>query len=245
MASHSGTPRPVVGITTYVVPAKFGVWDTDAALVPNDYVTAIENAGGRALLVPPSTHAIDETLDALDGLIFSGGCDLDPDLYGQSPHPETTGIVPERDTGEIALMKAALERELPILGICRGSQVLNVTLGGDLIQHLPEVVGADRHKEIPGIYADHDVAFDSASRLATVLGERHPVKSHHHQGFGRIGTGLRATGHATDDGTPEALEHTGRSFAIGVLWHPEVGEDQRLFNALVAEAARYRKEHRA
>src|SRR5205085_12207903 len=138
---------------------------------------------GSALLVPPNDEAIDETLDALDGLIFSGGSDLDPELYGQEPHPETDGIVPERDSAELALLQAALARDLPVLAICRGSQVLNVARGGDLVQHLPEVVGDEKHKHTPGEFADHDVSLEAGTRLATLLGERAPVKSHHHQGF--------------------------------------------------------------
>ena len=149
--------RPLVGITTYVVPARFGAWELDSALVPHEYVLAVQRAGGRPLLVPPSTEGVEETLDALDGLIFSGGSDLGPDLYGQEAHPETTGVVPERDSAELALLEAALERDLPVLAICRGSQVLNVALGGDLVQHIPDVVGTDRHKQVAGTFADHEV----------------------------------------------------------------------------------------
>ncbi|MDX6400805.1 MAG: putative glutamine amidotransferase, partial [Gaiellaceae bacterium] len=129
--------RPVIGITTYVTPAKWSYWELEAALVPADYVYAVERAGGRALLVPPSDDGVEETLEALDGLIFSGGSDLDPELYGQKAHAETFGIVRKRDTAELALLEAALERDMPVLAICRGSQVLNVARGGDLVQHLP------------------------------------------------------------------------------------------------------------
>ena len=242
MASGSG-PRPVVGITTYVTPASFSVWQLESVLVPADYVRAVERAGGRPLLVPPSTNGVEETLDAVDGLIFSGGSDLDPELYGQDAHPETNGIVPERDTAELTLLRAALGRDLPVLAICRGSQVLNVALGGDLIQHLPEAVGHDRHKETPGVFADHEVGIEAGSRLGAVLGDRTPVKSHHHQGFGRLGSGLRAVA-KDEDGTVEALEDPARRFTLGVLWHPEADEDARLFEALVAEASAYRSEHR-
>ena len=235
--------RPVVGITTYVVPATFGVWKEDSALVPHEYVRAVERAGGRPLLVPPSTEGVEETLDALDGIIFSGGADLDPALYGQDAHPETDQPFPLRDDGEFVLLRAALERDMPTLGICRGSQVLNVALGGDLVQHLPDVVGHDRHKDEPGLYADHDVAIEPGSKLEDMLGSRAPVKSHHHQGFGQLGQGLSATARA-EDGTVEGLEEPSRRFAVGVLWHPEAGEDMRLFEALVAEAARYRTERR-
>jgi gamma-glutamyl-gamma-aminobutyrate hydrolase PuuD len=235
--------KPVVGITTYVVPARFGAWDLESALVPYDYVRAVERAGARALLVPPSEDGVEETLDALDGLVFSGGSDLDPELYGQAAHAETNGVVRERDRAELELLTSALERDLPVLAICRGSQVLNVALGGDLVQHLPDVVGDETHKQTPGAFADHDVAIDEGTRLAGVLGDRVPVKSHHHQGLGRIGEGLVATAHA-DDGSVEALEAPERRFALGVLWHPEAGDDQRLFDALVEEARRYRAERR-
>ena len=211
----------------------------EAALVPVHYVEAVEAAGARPLLVPPVDGAIDETLDALDGLIFSGGSDLDPDTYGQEPHDETRGVVPERDDAELALLSAALERDLPVLAICRGSQVLNVALGGDLIQHLPEIVGDEKHKHTPGVFADHDVELDPTTRLGSVLGDHAPVKSHHHQGFGRLGEGLVEAARA-DDGTIEAVEDPGRRFTVGVLWHPEAGEDKRLFEELVREAADYR-----
>ena len=202
--------RPVVGITTYVTHAKWSYWELDAALVPADYVRAVERAGGRAVLIPPSDDGVDETLDAVDGLIFSGGADLDPALYGQEPHEETFGIHEERDRSELALLEGALARDMPVLAICRGSQVLNIARGGDLVQHLPDVVG-----------------------------DRVPIKSHHHQGLARLGTGLRPSAH-DEDGWVEAVEVPDRRFAVGVLWHPEAGEDARLFEALVAEAAEYR-----
>jgi putative glutamine amidotransferase len=236
--------RPVVGITTYVVPAKWSYWDLEAALVPADYVRAVELAGGRALLVPPSGNGLDETLDAVDGLIFSGGSDLGPDLYGQEAHPETLGVVEERDRAELALLQRALERDMPVLAICRGSQVLNVARGGDLVQHLPDVVGDERHKHTPGTFADHDVTLEEGTRLADLLGDRAPVKSHHHQGFGRVGEGLRVSAHA-EDGTIEAVEDPSRRFALGVLWHPEAGQDLKLFEELVREAGRYRSERAA
>jgi putative glutamine amidotransferase len=235
--------RPLIGITAYVEPAKWGAWDLPSALVPHMYVQAIERAGGRALLVPPSTEGIDETLDALDGLLFSGGSDLDPSTYGQQRHPETNGTRPDRDRGELALLAAALERDMPVLAVCRGSQVLNVARGGDLVQHLPDVVGDERHKHTPGVFADHDVRVEPSSRVGTLLGERAPVKSHHHQGYGKIGDGLREVAWA-DDGTVEALEDPEKRFAVGVLWHPEAGEDAALFSALVEQARTYREDRR-
>jgi gamma-glutamyl-gamma-aminobutyrate hydrolase PuuD len=230
--------RPVIGITTYLTPARFGVWEEEAALIPESYVRAVEAAGGRPLLVPPTTEGIQETLDALDGLLFSGGSDLDPEIYGQKAHAETDGVVPERDRGEIALLQAALERDMPVLAVCRGSQVLNVARGGDLVQHLPEVVGDEKHKHTPGVFADHDVDLVSGTRVQQILGDHAPVKSHHHQGYGRLGDGLREAARA-DDGTIEALEDPSLRFALGVLWHPEAGEDFALFEALVEEARAY------
>ena len=233
--------RPVIGITAYAEDhVRWGAWDLPAALVPLAYVRAVEHAGGRPLIVPPSNEGLEETVGALDGLLLTGGSDLDPSLYGAEPHPETAGIRADRDSGELALLKAALERDLPVLAVCRGSQVLNVALGGDLVQHLPEVVGSDRHKETPGVFAEHDVELRPGTRLEALLGDRAPVKSHHHQGFGRLGSGLREAARA-DDGTVEAVEQPGRRFAVGVLWHPEEGEDFRLFQQLVEEARRYRK----
>jgi gamma-glutamyl-gamma-aminobutyrate hydrolase PuuD len=230
---------PLIGITTYVEPAQWGAWELPSALIPYMYVQAIERAGGRALLVPPSTAAIEETLDALDGLLFSGGSDLDPTTYDQDLHPETTGTRPERDQGELALLGAALARDMPVLAVCRGSQVLNVARGGDLVQHLPEVVGDEKHKHTPGVFADHEVEVKGGSRLGALLGERAPVKSHHHQGFGTVGEGLVESAWA-EDGTLEALEDPSKRFAVGVLWHPEEGEDAALFRALVDEARAYR-----
>lgn len=235
--------KPLIGITTYVVPAKWSYWDQEAALVPAAYVQAVQQAGGRAFLVPPAEDAVEETLDGLDGLVFSGGSDLDPELYGQEAHEETLGIVRDRDEAELALLEGALERDMPVLAICRGSQVLNVARGGDLLQHLPDVVGDEKHKHTPGVFADHDVDLVAGTRVQSLLGDRAPVKSHHHQGFGRLGEGLRESARA-DDGTVEAVEDPSQRFALGVLWHPEAGEDLALFQGLVDEARRYAEERR-
>jgi gamma-glutamyl-gamma-aminobutyrate hydrolase PuuD len=231
-------PRPIIGITTYLVPASWGAWTMEAALVPADYVRGVTAAGGAPLLVPPGSP-LPETLAAVDGLVFSGGSDLDPELYEAEAHPETNGVIRERDDFELELMRAALDRDIPVLGICRGSQVLNIALGGDLEQHVPDRVGSDVHKEVNGVFADHDVAVLEGTRLASILDDRHDVKSHHHQGFGRLGSGLREAARAPD-GTVEALEDPARRFTLGVLWHPEAGEDMALFRALVAEAAAFR-----
>jgi putative glutamine amidotransferase len=235
--------KPLVGITTYVEEASWGSWTLDAALIPYAYVRAVERAGGRALLVPPSADGVEETLDALDGLVLSGGNDVDPESYGAEAHEETNATRPERDRGELALLEGALARDLPVLAVCRGFQVLNVARGGDLVQHLPDVVGSEQHREVKGVFSDHGVKIHDGSRLGSVLGDRAPVKSHHHQGVGRVGEGLVEVAWA-DDGTIEGLEDPERRFAVGVLWHPEAGEDQKLFEALVAEARAYREERR-
>jgi gamma-glutamyl-gamma-aminobutyrate hydrolase PuuD len=239
MSKNALAMRPVIGITAYAEDATWGVWNVPAALAPLAYVTKVEEAGGRPLLVPPLEDAIDATLDVLDGLVFTGGPDLDPALYGADPHPETNNIRPERDRAEIALLTAALERDLPVLAICRGSQVLNVALGGDLEQHVPDLVGHEGHKEVPGVFSRHPVAIDEGSRLHAVVGDSVEVSSHHHQGYGRLGKGLDVVARA-DDGTIEALEAEGRAFAIGVLWHPEDGDDPRLFEELVSSAREYK-----
>lgn len=233
--------KPVVGITSYAEEVTWGAWVEEAALVPLSYVRAIERAGGRPLVVPPSEDAIEETLSVLDGILFSGGSDLDPALYDAEAHPETQGVHEARDRAEMTLLTAALERDMPVLAVCRGSQVLNVARGGDLVQHLPEVLGHEEHKHTPGEYSDHDVTLEPGTRVGGILGDRAPVKSHHHQGFGRIGEGLREAGYA-EDGTVEALEDPSKRFAVGVLWHPEEGEDMALFEALVEQAAQYREE---
>jgi putative glutamine amidotransferase len=225
--------KPLIGITTYVEPASWSYWNEEAALIPYDYVRAVEKAGGRALLVPPDDEGNEEVLDALDGLVFSGGGDLTPETYGAEADPATKGTNPERDRGELALLTAALERDLPVLAICRGIQVLNVARGGEIVQHLPDVLGHDDHREVVGEWSEHTVRVDPSSRLEEVRGS---VKSHHHQGLGRIGEGLREVAWA-EDGVVEAVEDPDKPFVVGVLWHPEVSEDQRLFDRLV-EAAR-------
>lgn len=230
--------KPVVGITTYLVPAQWGAWDMVAALVPAAYVQGVVEAGGTPLLVPPGAE-VDATLGVVDGLVFSGGSDLDPELYDAEAHPETGGVIRERDEFELELMRAALARDVPMLAICRGSQVLNVALGGDLEQHVPDRVGTNAHKEVNGVFAQHDVEVVGGTRLGSIVGDRHDVKSHHHQGFGRLGDGLREAARAPD-GTLEAVEDPSRRFTLGVLWHPEAGGDRALFEALVAEAAAYR-----
>jgi len=231
--------RPLIGITSYAQEASWGVWHLPAVLIPLAYVDAVEQAGGRAVVIPPSDEGVEETLEALDGIIFSGGADLDPSIYGADPHPETDAPQARRDAGELALLGLALERDMPVLAICRGFQLLNVARGGDLVQHLPEEVGNDKHKQVPGKFAEHPVEIKGGSRLASIVGERSDVTSHHHQALGRVGDGLVETAWAAD-GTLEGIEDPSRRFAVGVQWHPEAGEDAALFEALVKEARAYR-----
>jgi gamma-glutamyl-gamma-aminobutyrate hydrolase PuuD len=231
--------KPVIGITSYAQPARWGAWDLPAALIPLMYVEAVERAGGRPVVIPPSDDGAGETLDLLDGVVFSGGADVDPASYGAAAHPLTDPPQERRDRGELALLEAALARDVPVLAICRGSQLLNVLRGGDLVQHLPDELGHTDHRETPGVFSEHEVAVGAETRLGAVLGGSATVKSSHHQGLGRLGEGLVEAARATD-GTVEALEDPSKRFAVGVLWHPEAGEDQRLFDALVEEARLYR-----
>lgn len=234
--------RPLIGITSYAQPARWGAWELPAALVPLAYVESVERAGGRALVVPPSTDAVDETLEVLDGVVFSGGIDIDPAAYGAERQAQTDPAQAGRDAGELALLERALERDMPTLAICRGFELLNILRGGDLIQHLPESVGHDGHREELGRFSEHPVEVKAGTTLASILGTHHDrVQSSHHQGVGRVGDGLVETAWA-DDGTLEGLEDPDKRFALAVLWHPEMEDDKRLFAALVEEARRYRAE---
>ncbi len=230
--------KPLIGITAYVQEAAWGHWGLPAALVPLSYVRAVELAGGRPLVIPPVVDGVDETLAALDGIVFSGGADIDPAWYGHDRHP-TTAVDPERDEAEVALLRAALARGMPVFGVCRGMQMLNVLRGGTLHQHLPELVGHDGHREVRGVFSEHDVTLARGSLAAAAVGERARVKSTHHQGLERLGDGLEAVGWA-EDGTVEAIEDRRTPFTVGVLWHPEEGESEGLFEALVEEARRFR-----
>ncbi len=233
--------KPLVGITSYALEARWGAWNLPAALIPLSYVRSVEQAGGRPLIVPPADDGVEETLDALDGLILSGGADIDPGLYGAEAHPETAMVQLERDRAELALLEGALARELPVLAICRGMQILNIVHGGDLHQHLPELVGHERHREVPGTFSLHGVRLSTESRTGRILGGETEVHSSHHQGIDRVGEALTPVGWA-EDGSIEAIEDPAHRFALGVLWHPEEDEDKRLFDALVEEARAYREE---
>lgn len=236
--------RPVIGITTYAQEASWGVWNLPAALIPLDYVDAVERAGGRPVLIPPSEQGVAETLETLDGIVFSGGADIDPSLYGAERHPETDTPQARRDAGEMALLEAALERDMPTLAICRGFQLLNIARGGDLVQHLPDELRSDEHKQVPGVFAQHPVEVKDGTRLSSMVGARSDVTSHHHQGIGRLGEGLVETAWA-GDGTLEGVEDPSLRFLVGVQWHPEAGEDKALFENLVEEARAYRSERRS
>jgi putative glutamine amidotransferase len=232
IATNPTRGRPVVGITSYVEQAKWGVWDQPAVVLPYSYVRSIEAAGARAVVLPPSPVGVDDAVSRLDAVVFAGGADLDPEMYDAAPHASTSGVRTDRDAGELPLLQAALRADLPVLGICRGMQLLAVAHGGTLVQHLPDVVGNERHRPSPGVYGQHEVRTAPGSLVRTVLGACVVVPSYHHQGLASPGS-LTITGRADDD-TPEAVEDPERRFALGVLWHPEAGDDPRLFEALVA-----------
>jgi len=229
--------RPLIGITAYEVPASFSHWhDMPAVMVPAAYSQSVVAAGGLPVVIPPVEGTAD-LLDQLQGLVLSGGSDLDAGLYGERQHPETLGVIAHRDRSELELLAAALDRDLPVLGICRGMQLLNVQRGGSLHQHLPEIVDGSLHKAAPGTFALHRVAIDPGSRLEALLGPAVEVHSCHHQAPDRIGDGLAVTARSPD-GVVEGVELGGARFCIGVLWHPEEHAERGgpLFQGLVAAA---------
>jgi putative glutamine amidotransferase len=234
----------VIGICTALERARWGMWDQEAVLLSRSYVKAVQDAGALVFMLPPDDLLLEdpgEALDLLDGLVLAGGADIDPASYGDTPHPETLDTVPERDRFEIALVRAAIERNLPVLGICRGMQLINVAYGGTLLQHLPEHFGHHEHLRVVGTFdgADHDVELIEGTLAARAAGEtHHATKSHHHQGVDRLGEGLRISGHSSMDGLPEAIEMDDRRFVLGVQWHPEADQRSRVVGALVAEARR-------
>jgi putative glutamine amidotransferase len=233
---------PVIGICAAVERVSWGVWDGyEVALVPRAYVRCVQRAGGIAIVLPPDEAVVaepDSLLGRVDALMLAGGADIDPSSYGAEPHPETRGTWPDRDAFELALARRALERDMPVLGICRGMQLLNVALGGTLVQHLPEAPGVEAHRTLAGTFAEHHVRLepDSLARSAAGL-ESFVVWSHHHQGVEQLGEGLKVSGWSAEDDLPEAIELPGKRFALGVIWHPEEDEGSRVIAALV-EAAR-------
>jgi len=232
--------RPVIGICTYLETMRWGAWEDRAAMVPSGYVSAVQRAGGIAVLLPPDEAALDEPdplLDLVDGLILAGGVDVDPAAYGASAHPETDAPNESRDAFELALARRALERDIPLLGICRGMQLMNVAAGGTLHQHVPDVVGHADHRTRLGVFGDHDVRLEPGSLAARAAGEElHATKSHHHQGVDVLAEGFRVTGWSALDELPEAIEAPERRYALGVQWHPEADETSRLIASLVEEA---------
>ena len=216
-------PRPVIGICASIERARWTYWDEEAAVLSMNYVRHVHRAGGIALLLAPDPHP-EELLRLLDGVLLTGGADI--------------GDAPERDTFELALAAAAMEADIPVLGVCRGMQVMNVARGGTLIEHLPDKVGHEDHRLVPGSFGDHDVRLAQGSLAHRVAREGvHSTKSHHHQGLDAVGSGFEVTGWATVDDLPEAIEDPGKRFALGVQWHPEADDESPMIAALV-EAAR-------
>jgi putative glutamine amidotransferase len=220
---------PLIGISAYLVQAHWGAWNREATVLPQVYVTAVHAAGGRAVVVPPFPEGAAEVVAALDGLILAGGGDLDPAIYGAEPDPRTTGVVPARDTGEVALLRAAIDADLPTLGICRGMQLMSALAGGTLLQHIEsgKHVGPG-----PGVYTSHAVDTVPGTRLAGILDPTVEVPSYHHQAVVDAGS-LTVSAYAFDGGI-EGVEDPAARFRVGVLWHPEQGTDPRLFEALLA-----------
>ena len=240
MASNgSELRRPLIGLTTYLSEAAWGVWQRRAALVPELYLDAVARSGGTPVLLPPvgSDPAV---LDVLDGLVLIGGVDVDPGAYGEEPHPTVVLTQPERDAHETALFRAALDRGIPVLGVCRGAQVMTAALGGTLHQHLPDVLGHTGHCPDPAVFGTSTITTKAGSLVADILGEESKVPCYHHQGLRTVETPLVPTAWA-DDGLVEAVELPGPTWVLGVQWHPEENpDDLRLFAAHV-EAARSRQ----
>lgn len=237
---------PLIGVTTYVADARWGGWERRSAVLPESYFELVAAAGGRPLLLPPPGRApdgpgtaADEVIEALDGLVLTGGGDVDPGAYGEQREPEVAGVNTTRDASERALLKAALRADLPVLAICRGCQVLNVELGGTLHQHLPGVVGHLAHRSAPYVFGDVEVATTPGSAAARIFGATPTVLCSHHQSIRGLGRGLVATA-STGDGVIEAVELPSARFVLGVQWHPEEQGDGRPFEALVRAAVGYR-----
>lgn len=235
--------RPVIGLCTALERAQWSVWDQEAVLLPRNYVDEVARAGGLPVLLPPEAQSVEEpeeTIALLDGLLLAGGADIDPASYGQTPHPETQDSVPERDAFEIALTRAAIEADVPVLGICRGMQLVNVALGGTLNQHLPEHLAHEDHRRVIGTFdgSEHDVQVLEGTLAASVIGAgSHGTKSHHHQGVDRLGEGLLVSARsALGDELVEAVELPGRSFVLGVQWHPEADPSSPVIGGLVTAA---------
>ncbi len=247
VAGPAGASRPLIGLTSYRQRAQTGVWDVQASFLPVVYIDAVTKAGGVAVVLPPQ-EPIDpeiaaQIVDGLDGLIVTGGGDVAPERYGAERHEKTDPANTIRDAWEDALLAAAIDREVPFLGICRGLQVLNINRGGTLVQHLPDVVGDDRYNNGGGNFASNRVEIDPGTGLSVLL-DGDPgldVKSYHHQAVQDVGAGLRVTARS-GDGTIQALELEGVRFGVAVQWHPEedAAEDVRLFAGLIDAAKQHR-----
>ncbi|WP_336110906.1 gamma-glutamyl-gamma-aminobutyrate hydrolase family protein [Streptomyces sp. PTD9-10] len=227
------TVRPLIGVSTYLeAGARWGVWELDAALLPAGYPRLVQRAGGLAAMLPPDApERAAEAVERLDGLVIAGGPDVDPSRYGAERSPRTGPPAPERDAWELALIGAALAARVPVLGICRGMQLLNVALGGTLVQHM------DGHAEVVGVFGGHAVKPVPGTLYARIAPEETTVPTYHHQAVERLGTGLVPSAHAAD-GTVEAIElPSGEGWVLGVQWHPEMGDDLRVMRALVLAAS--------
>ncbi|MEO8091406.1 MAG: gamma-glutamyl-gamma-aminobutyrate hydrolase family protein [bacterium] len=227
--------RPVIGICAALEQARWAAWDIEASLLPRTYSRAVTEAGAQAVVLPPHdeiAEAPDEALELIEALLLAGGSDIDPASYGAPPSDATVGARRERDRFEISLCRRAVEREMPLLGICRGLEILNVAYGGDLVQDLET---AAVHMHTPGVFSDHEVELVPGSTAARAVGaERVAVRSHHHQGVGRLGEGLVVSGRSVGDGVIEAIEMPGHEFALGILWHAEEDVPSRVISSLVA-----------
>jgi gamma-glutamyl-gamma-aminobutyrate hydrolase PuuD len=231
---------PLVGVTTYRQDAAWGPWHRQAAVLPTSYVDCVSAVGGRPLLLPPGEGpgaddaSAADVVSALDALVLVGGGDVDPACYGAVPHPATSGVNRARDDSELALLAAALGADLPVLAVCRGLQLLNVHLGGTLIQHVPDVVGHSGHQPAAGSFGPTDVRIEAGSVLSKAMGEVATVPCSHHQAIDALADGLLVTARAPD-GLIEAVELPA-TFVVGVQWHPEQDGDLRVFDALVRAA---------
>ncbi len=230
---------PVIGVSSYAERAVWGVWDSDAVVLPRTYVTSVTGSGGAAVVLPP-VSGVEQVVPRLDGLVLAGGSDIDPVRYGARRDAHAQPPVHDRDDAEAALLAAALDIGIPVLGICRGMQMINVCRGGSLLQHLPSVVGHTDHSPTPAGFGRHEVRVESGSRLAHLLGRSGAivVPTNHHQAVERVGRGLVASAWATD-GTIEAVEDPRAAFLVGVQWHPEAGDDHAIFGSLVTAARAY------
>jgi putative glutamine amidotransferase len=230
---------PVIGICAVRERARWAFWDQIAHLVAETYVASVQRTGAIAVLLPVDDRAPLELLDRIDALLLIGGADLDPATYGAAHDPLTESTYPDRDAFEIALLRGAIDRGMPVLGICRGMQVLNVALGGTLVQHIPEVNGVAPHRRVVGSFdgTDHTVELEPGSLAAAAAGEElHTARCHHHQAVDKLGDGLVVTGRAQQDGMIEAIELNNGAWVLGVQWHPEADERSRLFAALTDAA---------